>query len=308
MNRIRIIALILVFLLIEAGAVFYSLASFSKPPEPRPDICIRIGIVPELSKGKSSVDWEPFFNHLDGKFKFELLPYYANSFDEAICGFLNGTIDLLYIDPLSFVKLQQEASAKPLLYHKLSNKERDLNRSVIVSTKDLKYLPDSKGKIIAFSDKNSMPGFIIPEKFLQSKLGMPLANWFSSVLFAGSSGDAAEMLLTGKADIIAGNWLEISDFFANLNLKEDEVKVLWMSKTLPENLICISPGGPYANERTYWEDLDNYFESQMTDSDYNRKSMFFAPVDLRYKQGLGQFEKFMDERKTYSADSIFIPN
>jgi len=299
-KRKRIFILILAFAIIEIMAIAIGVYPFySQKPQPNPGLTIRLGIVPEISKSETARNWEIFFKQFSAEdLKFNITPYYANSYEEAIHGFIYGSLDLLYINPLVFMDLEKKYGALPILYHKLPETELDKNRAVIVSYSDIQYIEDTKKKRICFIDKYSLGGYIMPDKFLHDKLKTSPDKWFSDISFAGTKNASFNKFTNKEVDLIATDLWSFEDFLSSHQGLSKKTNILWISGIIPENLICISRNSPYLNsevierfKRNLWAKAKKRAYSNIP---YNRLSFSFEPIDSNYIEKLKKLSKLTD--------------
>lgn len=257
--------------------------------------------MPEKSKQSSDKDWKIFFEELKPFKNFTIVPYYANSYEEAIQGFIYGSIDLLYINPAIFLELEKKYGAKALFYHKLPPEELEKNRAVILSRKDIKYIDQTKGLAIAFVDKNSLAGYIMPEKFLREKLKQPLDEWFSKISFSVTKSGAVNKILAGEADLAATDMWTLGEYLKKNNDYSDKIETLWISVLLPEHLVCVSRASPYFSSE-HLEILSDFLWTRAkkriyNSIPYNRRSFTFEPVDTDYIEKLRKLSKYLEIEK-----------
>jgi ABC-type phosphate/phosphonate transport system substrate-binding protein len=286
-----------VFILAEAAAIFYACLPliFSKDRVSLTEV--RLGVAPEFSGGGGPAVWASLFKDSGKWGDIEIVPYYANSIEEALAGFTSGSFDLLYINPAIFLRLRKDYAAQAVVFHKLSPAELESNRAVIVSgNKKIKYFEDSRGSSLIFSDERSMSGCIIPREYLLEKTNNDLKSWFSQVSFSESPERSAEALGEGRADLAAFSM----SFLKSLGRDGEpggDAGILWMSMILPENLIAVSPFSPlYGSatlekiQRTLWE------MSAARKQNFNKLSMLFEPVSFDYLSRLEKLEKYLSRR------------
>ncbi len=198
MNRNRLAVCAALFAVAETLAILYAIWSSPSANVPGARGEIRIGIVPAISRNRSAEQWEGLIKDFNGKLDCPLSPYFANSHEEAISGLLNGSLDLLYTNPAVFISLNAARKLRPWLYHKVSKKEKELLRAVLVSAKPAAVITDTKGFRLTFTDPNSMTGCIVPLRFIEGKLPVGLSEWFSGISYAHSDASAFEALLDGR--------------------------------------------------------------------------------------------------------------
>jgi phosphate/phosphite/phosphonate ABC transporter binding protein len=316
----RLIYIIAVFIALEVLAIIIAVwpVFFDKSKEVTPKL--RLGIVSSLSKENSRKKWSGFFKYYNEDLGLPVKPYFANSTPEAVAGLENFSLDMLYINPAVFLLMNRTYGGfRPLLFHRMSLEQLQNNRSVLVTRRDIEFIEDSKGLKITFTERYSMAGYIVPDKYLKEKISPDYQDkWFSEVKFTEIPEKALEKLFNGETDVVAINY---SDFLDILNLEEKyrkKLKVIWMSIQLPENMICVNDWTPYYDLRDLFiirnklssQDIQREFElNNLTDilnhlikeakmnPNRDKKLMFFEPVGFSYEQRLEKLKEFLYHTK-----------
>lgn len=296
MNRNRLAVCAALFAVAETLAIIYALWSSPCANAPAARGEIRIGVVPAVSRNRSSEQWEGLIKDFNEKLDCPLSPYFANSHEEAISGLLNGSLDLLYTNPAVFISVNATRKLRPWLYHKVSRKEKELLRSVLVSAKPAAVITDTKGFRLTFTDPNSMTGCIVPLRFIEGKLPPGLSEWFSGISYAYSDSAAFEALLDGRTDLIACDRLALEEAIALYGDKAKGLNIVWMSLALPENLVCSIDAIPSLPEESRNKLLDACKELSMhkpREEFLTEKSMTFLPIDHSYTESLSSLERYL---------------
>lgn len=298
MKRNRIIFFASFFIVLELAAVAIALwPVFFYEKKVRP--CeLRLGIIPEISKGTSRKEWEKFFESLSGETGYVIQPYYSNSCEEAMSGFVSGSLDMLYVNAALFLELKKGESAEALLYHKMPDEQKNKNRAALVSKEKLKYISDTKGLRIAFTDKYSITGYMVPSKYLRDKLKTEPDKWFAEVNYTGNEQQSLEKLRRAETDIIAVNLLTLENFLAGEGRDADlKWSAIWVSFQLPEPVICVSSASPFLKSEALnklkiflWNASKKRHQEGQS---FNMMSLAFEPVDFAYNERLDTLRKFM---------------
>ena len=298
MKRNRIIFFVSLFIVLEFIAVVIALwPVFFYEKKGRP--CeLRLGIIPEISKGTSRKEWEKFFESLSGETDYVIRPYYANSTEEAMSGFSSGSLDMLYVNAALFLELQKNKSAEALVYHKMPDEQKNKNRAALVAKGKLKYISDTKGLRISFTDRYSITGYMVPFKYLRDKLRTAPDKWFSEISYTGNEQQAIEKLRRGETDIIAVSLLTLNFFLVEAGRDSDlKWSAMWVSFQLPESLICVSSASPFLKSEAL-NKLKNFLwnaskKRQQEGQSFNIMSLAFEPVGFAYNERLEALRKFM---------------
>jgi len=232
---------IIAFVVLETTSVIIGVWPYFFPPENSSELIItlRLGIIPNHSKRKSRTIWEPTVTKLTKDSYFHIMPYYSNSYEEAIYGILSGSLDLLLVNSVVFEKMKDKFEIKPILLENLQDNVDD-NRTVLVCRSDLNknYISQTKGLKISFVDQYSLSGFLTANDFLKKKINVPVEEWFSKVSYAGTHHQALLNLISGLTDVISVNYLLLKHSMNDMGYAEDSIQILWMSQSLPESVLC----------------------------------------------------------------------
>jgi len=297
-KRGRIILCAAIFAVAEALAILYALQTTPRKHEPPPRCEIRLGVVAAISQNRSFEEWNGFLSDFSKKYDCNIKPYFANSHEEAICGLVNGSLDLLYTNPAVFISLNNRHKLKAWLYHKLSRREKDQMRAILVSAKPVQYINGTKGFRITFTDPNSMTGCIVPTRYLEEKLPCKIQDWFSSISYAHNESSAFESLLNGESDLAACDNRSLEEAIARYGEKARELHAVWMSLSLPENVICsLESLSPMIAEKlkAAKESLSSH---PLREEFLTEKSMVFVPPDYPFLEGLASLQRYLEGPKT----------
>lgn len=302
MKRKRLTILLVVFLLAEVAALFIGIWPLLFKTKPLVRRVLRIGIVPEISVKRSIDEWDVFFKRFEDEKTFRIQPYFAASSEEAIDGLKYGSLDMLYTNAGVFLMLKKTLNAKAIAYQRLNEEEKDKNRSVLIASREFRFLPQLQGKRLTLTEKNSLSGSMIPSQYLIRKLQMPLQAFFPKISYSISHKNSIEMLKAGKTDVVATNLLKYSIMTKDFPGLEGDYNIVWMSPVLPPSLICVAPNSPLASSTTLsdFEKVLSRIESERR-SNLNMGSKVFVPVDFEYKKELDELEKLFDEYKDNRA-------
>ena len=241
-NKKLIIVYAAIFILVESAAVFYAVYSAKAlaAEQFRPIQVIRIGILPDVSQKYSRKFWRSFVNLFkDESDGFIVEPYFAHSYDELLDGFVNGSLDIIYVNPATFYDLAKDHDLISIACQRLSELDIDKNRSVLVTNKEIDFINQTKGLRLTFVDHFSLTGYIVPYNSLVRSLSpIKVSDWFSEISFAPTKSQAFNNMINGETDIVATDKLALMRIVNYLQYSDVGLKELWVSRTMPESLLC----------------------------------------------------------------------
>ncbi len=289
--RIIIISLTVIFiadLLVFANVIFSDRESDKSEPQE----IIRVGIAPDKDRIETDKTISSFLFELRNQGLYEIKPCFSNSYAEAVAGFIHGSLDMILINPAYYLQLKREHNARILAVQKYSPEEKNYNHAVLLSARPIRHINLTRGLRLSYSNRYSMTGYLVPQRYLALQLPQPPGQWFSRISFAESFEHAFEDLLAGKADLIAVDlyWLK-----NNLKYREKAaaLHILWTSQALPESLICVSFSSAYYNATVLQDITAQLWSATQKDTVFNRSSMFFEPVNFNYEMELNKLETFL---------------
>ncbi len=299
LNKKRFIIMVVIMLII-VNAVAYVVGSYMYPPKiEKIDFKLRVGIPPTLSEKYNKEKWDKYFKYLQSK-GINFTPCYTNSYEDAIQGFLHNSLDLIYVNPITFLKLKEpeyikskESIIENLFMHTLDPEDKAGNRGILITlkTSNMHFISHTKNMRITFTDKNSMFGYIIPEMFLREKLNVKLDDWFSKVEFSITKDQALMNLIKGYTDVIAIDALTLRNLLETKSIDEKTIQIIWLSQIFPENLLCINKN--YKHKEKLKKILHSaiiFYKSQHITKG-NR--IIFNEPDYGYKKSLKTLTKYL---------------
>ena len=294
MKRSWLLLGVAAFAVVEALAILYAVwpALNRKEIVHLPELRLGVVSIPPLDHAEK--EWESFAETFGKNYKCSLRPYFANSDEEAASALLNGSLDLIYTDTAGLMELNAKAKVKVWFYHRLSKRERERLRSVLVCAKPISYISESKGMRITFSGANSMTGHAVPTRYLEEKLPAKIQDWFSSVSTASSEKEAFHSLLAGETDIVAACDLDLDDDIEGNGASEDGLKRLWVSMPLPENVLCSRENLPENLAERLADASAKIMTLKLREEFLYARSMVFLPPDHSFLDLRNSLQRFLE--------------
>lgn len=178
----------------------------------------------------------PFLRYIErntgNKFSIKFTEKYENTVENLGKGITNFAA----LGPVNCVLAKKRYGARCLVMG-LNSEGRPEYRSVIFTRSDspITAVKDLRGKTVAFGDKLSTQGHVIPRKMLEDA-GISLAD-LKGHAFTGSHANVARAVLNGEYDAGA-----LQDNMAKRLVAEGKIKIIASSKPYPSSLICASKG------------------------------------------------------------------
>ena len=290
-SRIIIIVLSAIVLL---DLLFFVYVAFSdsKPNVQKVRPVIRIGVIPDRDRPETEKTIQAFFTGFHNEGNYELQPCYTHSHAEALAAFIHGSLDLLLINPASYLQLKRENKARVVAVQKYSEEEKNYNHSAFLTTKTFRHLNTTRGIRVSFSHNYSMNGYLVPYRYLQRQLPEAPEKWFSRINLTGSFRRSFDDLVAGKTDMIAVDLLWLKNY-EPYQADPEKFRILWTSPVLPEAVICVSGAGSYFGDPIIQEIVERLWQESRKNMTYNRNSMSFEPENFDYETALDRLETFL---------------
>jgi phosphonate transport system substrate-binding protein len=201
---------------------------------------IRLGLVP--SEGGTDVveTFRPLADHLSRTLNLPVSSISASSYSGVLIAMSNDQLELAYLGPKIYVEAQRRANAQPLVIE-LNDEGEPFYHSVLVAAaaSPIRSLDDAKGKTLAFTDPNSLSGYLTPLVHMVRDGGFRPEDHFSRVVFSGSHGASVLSVKNGDIDVAATNTLDLERIISRNIVSRDELRTIWTSEALPGSVfVC----------------------------------------------------------------------
>ena len=227
-------------LVIRLGLVF-SLAVFAacSGPDSGQDLpeLLRVGLVPGESAAILRQRHTPLLDHLSQKQGFDYELVIPDSYAGLVDGFASGDIDMAYFGGFTFIRAHEQSGAVPLVIRDTDTRFTSyiitrpaLYDSIRASTNEEDFL---QGKSLCFGSKLSTSGHLMPRYFLK-EMDIEPAQHFSEIIYTGSHEKTATAVSLGDCDVGAINSYSLDQMFANEQISNWAVRVIWESPPYPD--------------------------------------------------------------------------
>ncbi len=166
----------------------------------------------------------------------------AKDYEQIIDWLLQDKLDMAYLGPMSYLEaIDRGAKVEPLVAAIDKHTGQPWYRACIIVKQDslIKTLKDLKGKRIAFVDKLSTSGYLMPLATFK-KVGIDYDRDFTQVLYAGSHSNSMAALEDGIVDATATNISSYLKRQKSGKLISQNSRILWESAPIPNSPIVVS--------------------------------------------------------------------
>ncbi|MBF2068055.1 MAG: phosphate/phosphite/phosphonate ABC transporter substrate-binding protein [Calothrix sp. C42_A2020_038] len=202
---------------------------------------LRVGVLPTQNKEVQSLQIKPIHKYLEKTLGMQIDFLVAKNYKDMVDLIVAEKVDISYVGAVSYLEaLERGAKVKPLVAPIDKHTGRPWYRACIIvkTSSGINTLQDLKGKRIAFVNKSSTSGYLMPVAHFK-KLGIDLRD-FKQVLFPGTYAKTEAALEDGIVDAIATNIPSYLKRQKIGKLTPQNSKVLWESVPVPHSPIIMS--------------------------------------------------------------------
>jgi phosphate/phosphite/phosphonate ABC transporter binding protein len=128
-----------------------------------------------------------------------VMPHHAASYGELAQGIRDGEVGIAWMPPIPAIELEEDAAATPLALP--WRQESASYYSALVTREGRgRAVPDLQGMRVAWVDKESAAGYLVPRIHLAS-LGLDARTFFAQETFAHSHLGVIDAVASGAADV-----------------------------------------------------------------------------------------------------------
>lgn len=202
---------------------------------------LRIAIIPNINKPLDALrrDYQPLLSRLNASLGIPVdLVSTFTSYESVIDAVVSGGVDIAWLGPASYIMAhQRDPRIEPFASLTISpgyfTPAGHHYQSLLLSRRGL--FTDTaalRGKQVALSDPASTSGSVVPSVEFSAKVGHPLTEYFSSVVYAGSHDKSLDALLDGRVDAAFVASVEVDAYLKSGRIQRDTFNVLWRSEPI----------------------------------------------------------------------------
>lgn len=241
-NNTIMMFLSIVMILLNTGCtkkVPHSPPPVDKTPKNLPPL--KIGILSTQNPQDQQKMVKQFDNYLEKSLNRTIDIKLAKNYDETVDWLVQEKVDIAYLGPLTYLQaLDRGANIEPLVASIDKNTGQPWYRSCIIIKSDtpVKTLTDLKNKRVAFVDKSSTSGYLLPMVAFK-KLNIDPEQDFSQLIYAGNHAKSLESLENGIVDAAATNTSAYLKQQKKGKLTSQNSRILWESAPLAQSPVVV---------------------------------------------------------------------
>ena len=241
-NKSIIMFLFVFMVLINTGCT-QKVSHSSPPPVDEKNLPpLKIGILPMQNAKNQQQIIKRFDKYLEKSLNRKIEVKVAKNYNEAVNWLVQEQVDIAYLGQVTYLEaLDKGAKIEPLVAPIDKNTGQPWYRSCIIIKSDsyIKTLTDLRGKRVAFVDKSSTSGYLMPLAAFK-KLHIDPEQDFSKLIYTGNHTKSMEALENGIVDAVATNIPSYLKQQKTGKLASGNSRILWESKPLPTFPIVVS--------------------------------------------------------------------
>ena len=196
-----------------------------------------MGFIPNSPVLALSRKWSPLARYLERRICRPIKIVFAKNYEEVIRSFGKGRIQIALLGSFAYVKAGKKAKIIPLAQRVRRNTPTYYSVLAVRADSPYKTLADLRGKKIAFVDRNSTSGYVVPRLLLARKGIRAPGRYFGKLLWSRNHKNAVSMVYLKAAD---------AAFFASTywkpyskDRKLKDLRLLLRSSDLPLGPFCV---------------------------------------------------------------------
>jgi phosphonate transport system substrate-binding protein len=219
----------------------------AQPPKPDSEPAIlRISVQPTQDKAEQERIIAPLDAHLEKVLGQRVDFLIAKDYKETVDMLVDGRANAAYTGVVSYFEaLERGVKVEPLVAPIDQYTARPWYRSCIIvaANSPIKTLADLNGKRVAFVNRSSTSGYLMPLAALK-QLKIDPDRDFAQVIFGGTHAQTEALLGNDRVDAIATNLATYSQWKKLGKLTAQDPRVLWESAPVPHGPVLVSQDLP----------------------------------------------------------------
>lgn len=223
---------------------------------------VKYGVIPVETQSNTVKSMDAFIHLAEKELGIKMELYTASDYSGVMNALIAKQIHLSWLSGFSYCQTRMDSNGgvEPLVAAMEPDGSMGYTSVIVVKAESpYKTIEDLKGKVVARTDPLSGSGYLIPTAAFRA-MGKPVDEYFKSPL-AGGHPQAVLGVLRGTYDA-AFTWTSKDDNIGNLRammnkglLKREQIRVIWVSPTLPSPPVVIRTDLPKAMR----DDLEKLF-------------------------------------------------
>lgn len=186
--------------------------------------------------------WTPILDQLSRELGIPVKQAAATDYRGSIEALKFNKAQIGQLGPKAYVEASNNnyANVEPIVQLQHANGSLGYRSCLIVhADSDLFSPEDLAGRTFAFNDPNSTSGYLVPMTFFLMEMGIEPKAYFSKLTFSGSHEASIMAVANQKVEVASTNLPDIQQMTREGKIPRGAVRVIWVSKLIPNNAIVI---------------------------------------------------------------------
>ena len=199
---------------------------------------LRIGLIPHKNMDSLLYEYQPLLEHLSRHLGMPVHIAPAASYESVVDAIVSGGVDIAQFGPASYLlAYRRDPHIEPFASLGIEKgyftPSGQYYQSLLLAYPDTHELDDLRGKRGALGDPASTSGSVMPNAEFPTLTGMPLAQFFGSLVYTGAHDKSLDALLDGRVDAAFVDSMRADEYLRRGRIAEGTFRVLWRSTPIP---------------------------------------------------------------------------
>lgn len=209
---------------------------------------LRISVIPKKSMEALIRDYQPLLAYLSNVLGIpaEIVP--ASSYESVVDAIVSGGVDIAFLGPASYLlAYQRDPHIEPFASLTINRgyftpAGHHYQALLLTPLEQASNLEALRNKRVALSDPASTSGSMVPNVEFSAQVGMPLTQFFSSVVYTGSHDKSLDALLEGRVEAAFVASVRADAYLNTGRISASTFNVLWRSERIYYDPYVFSSG------------------------------------------------------------------
>lgn len=199
---------------------------------------LRMAVIPKKGMDVLLREYRPLLDQLSLKLNMPVEIVASSSYESVVDAIVSGGVDIAWLGPASYILAHsRDPRIEPFASLTIDGgyftpPGHHYQALLLVRAGEVGSLEALRGKTAALSDPVSTSGSLIPNAEFSRLTGLPLAQFFGSVIYSGSHDKSLDALLGKRIDAAFVAGVRADAYLREGRMQQDTLRVLWRSEPI----------------------------------------------------------------------------
>jgi phosphonate transport system substrate-binding protein len=199
---------------------------------------LRIAVIPKKSMEELLREHKPLIDRLSAETGMPVEIVASSSYESVVDAIVSGGVDIAWLGPASYVlAYQRDPRIEPFASLTISRgyftPAGHHYQALLLARKEVASdINALRGKRVVLTDPASTSGSVVPNAEFSSKIGQPLSEFFSSLVYSGSHDKSLDALIDRKVEAAFVSSVRADAYLNAGKIDRDTFNVLWRSEPI----------------------------------------------------------------------------